>query len=125
LALSFSEDSIHVLEHSVGAFVGVNLSNFTEVSVVVDDWHRVIHVSIEALLKTVHVIVSSSTPCLPSLDASFHALVFRALEKQHEEEVDLLRHLCLPALQVVFVAGKAVDKEFVVTTLLQIVKCIA
>jgi hypothetical protein len=119
LALSCNKDCVDVLEDCVRTFVGINLSNFTEVSVVVDDRHRVVHVSIEALLEALHVVVSSTASRLTSLDAPLDAFVFGALEEQDEEEVHLLGHLSLPALQVVLVARKAIDQEFVVSSFLQ------
>jgi hypothetical protein len=119
LALSCREDFVYVLEDCVWTFVGINLSNFTEISVVIDDRHSVIHVSIEALLKAVHVVIGSAASSLPSLDAPLDAFVFRALEEQDEQEVHFLGHLSLPPLEVVFVTRKAIDKEFVVSTFLQ------
>lgn len=88
----------------------------------VDDRHCVVHVSVEAFLQTVHVVVSSAAASLSSLDASLDALVLGTLEEKHEEEVNLLGHLSLPALQVVLVSREAVDKEFVVARLLEILK---
>jgi hypothetical protein len=86
---------------------------------VIDDWHGVIHVCVETFLQTFHVVVSSSAAGLATLDASLYAFIFAALEEQNKEKIDLLRHLSLPSLQIVFVARKAVDEEFIVASFLQ------
>lgn len=84
----------------------------------VDDWHRVIHVSVEPLFKALKVVVSSATSSLSSLQTPLNALVRRTFKEKNKKEVDLVRHLFLPALQVVFVAGEAIDEEFIVASFL-------
>lgn len=91
----------------------------------VNDRHCIIHVSVEALLQALHVVISSATAGLTAFDASLDAFVLRAVEEEDEKEVNLLGHLLFPSLQVVFVAGKTVDQEFIVARFLQKLSIIA
>lgn len=119
LTLRFAQRSVNVLENIVGRFIRVNLSDFAERSIMVDDGHRVVHVSVEALLQAFEVVIGAAAARLSTFQTPLNALVRRTLEEKDEEKVDLLRHLPLPALQVVFVAREAIDEEFVVASLLK------
>lgn len=88
--MGFFEGGIDHREHTFGAFIGIDLPHLAEIAVVVDDGHGVTHVSSEALLEALEVVVRSPAAGLASLQASFHAFVLRAVEEQHEREVDLL-----------------------------------
>lgn len=78
-----------------------------------DDGHRVVDVGVEALLQTFQVVVGAAA-ALASLQAPLDALVLGALEEQHEQQLDLVGHLAVPALQVVLVAGEPIDQELIV-----------
>lgn len=85
----------------------------------INDRHRVIHVSVEAFLQTFHVVISSAAARLTAFNASLDALVFGALKEKDKQEVHLPEHLLLPSLQVVFVTWESVDQEFIVARFLQ------
>lgn len=78
-----------------------------------DDGHRVVDVGVEALLQALQIVVRAATALAP-LQAPLHALILGALEEQHEQQLDLVGHLAVPALQVVLVPGETVDQELVV-----------
>lgn len=118
--MGFFEGGVDHREHTFGTFIGIDLSHLAEIAVVIDYWHGIIHVRSETLFEALEIVVRSTTSGLSAFEASFDALVLRAVEEQNEHEVDLLRHLASPALQVVFVTWKAVNQEFVVAGFLQV-----
>lgn len=119
LILSFNKRSVDSFEYIVGTFIGIDWFNFTESSVMVDYRHCVVHISVESLFEALHVVVSSAAASLSTLKASPDAFLLRALEKEYKQEAHLLGHLSRPALQVVFVARKSINQEFVVASFLQ------
>lgn len=48
LTLAFDQRGIHFIEYCIGSCISVDLSYFTEISVVVYDGHRIADVSAEA-----------------------------------------------------------------------------
>jgi hypothetical protein len=110
---------LDVVEHGIWTVIRIDLSDFSHLTIVLNDGHRRIHISIKSLLQTLQVIVGAAAALLTSLKATLHALILRAVEEEHIEEIDLLRHLLLPALQIVFISWKSIDEEFVIARLLQ------
>lgn len=110
---------LDVAKHRIWRLVRVDLSDLSHLTIMLDDGHCRIHISVKSLLQTLEIIVSTAAALLTSLQASLYALVLRAVEKEYEKKVNLFRHLLLPALQVVFVPRKTVDEEFVVARVLR------
>jgi len=73
-------------------------------------------VSIDALHERLFVVVAA-TGRLAAIQASLNSNFIGALEEEHESDVSAFAHLSRPAVEIVLVARKSVDKERVLAAL--------
>ena len=107
----------HFTEHLVLRAGGVNLPHEVQLPEVVNDGHRRVDVGVEALLERLLVVVGAARPGGAPAQAALDARLLVAVEEEDEALLDLVAHGGVPALQVVLVAGEAVDEEVVLLRL--------
>ena len=107
----------HFTEHLVLLAGGVDLPHQVQLPEVVDDGHRRVDVGVEALLERLLVVVGAARPGGAPAQAPLDARLLVAVEEEDEALLDLVAHGGVPALQVVLVAGEAVDEEVVLLRL--------
>lgn len=102
----------NTLEYLIGIVAaGVGPPDQVLLVVVLHNWKCVIRVSLKPLAEALDVVVRAATARLASVEASLHTDLLGAFEKEDELQVDAVRHLAVPAVQVVLVAREAVDQE--------------
>lgn len=104
----------HILDIFKYLFRGrlcIDLADKPHLLIVLYNRQGVVEVRVEPLLEAVEVVVRSPAAGGAAAQAALDAQLLRALEEQDEQELGLVGHDALPAVQVVLVAREAVHQE--------------